>query len=397
MTVPDLILVGFAASMAHPTHTLMLDWNAEPHTAEVPRTYGILLDSEPDSQEFINRRRIEILAVLRSGGTVVAFLGPRGRSIAASAFGTWLRGQANFSFISADGIWDIRSLEGSLQDYFQKQVAHAALHSIPSEARPLAEAMNPGGDSPGPVSFSSDVERGRLVFAPVRSTEGADAAAVDFVASLPLRAEYPEYLDALDVGEGDLHGRRAHLVQELNALEAEIEAARKVKRILYEAGTDLELVVVRYFEDELHVPAEHVPGNREDFWLLEPSSGERWCVGEVKGKERGNVARSHLDDLDAHRDEAGLDESFAALLVANTFHRAQSLGERDQPVHTDICARAHRDALWIVRTLDLVRLRTRERTTPGAVDDFVKAIRNGGGWYEVTAGLQVITHPASPL
>ena len=60
---------------------------------------------------------------------------------------------------------------------------------------------------------------------------------------------------------------------------------------------------------------------------------------QVKGKDHG-IKRGDLYALDTHREERNKADDFPALLLINTFNRAQDLEEKDAPIPSDEIRRA---------------------------------------------------------
>jgi hypothetical protein len=67
---------------------------------------------------------------------------------------------------------------------------------------------------------------------------------------MPQSHEYPNYLDAIELGEErSIRGRIDELKAELQNLTKALEHARRAKRILWVAGKELEGEVVRFLSD----------------------------------------------------------------------------------------------------------------------------------------------------
>jgi hypothetical protein len=125
--------------------------------------------------------------------------------------------------------------------------------------------------------------------------------------------------------------------------------------------------------------------------------GREW--EPLRGSPSGGVL--HVQDLalvafgpQVDRWDAGLPDTFPGLLVANTFHRRQSLAERDRSVDPGVTRWAAQAHVMIVRTWDLVRLKVlKQYESPSH-----RRVRDGhkvqGEWYEVTDQLDSQVHPS---
>jgi hypothetical protein len=214
---------------------------------------------------------------------------------------------------------------------------------------------------------------------------------MDFLASIPHGEEYPNYLDQLQIeDEGDLETEIKRLSDQISTLRQRLDYFRTIKQVLYFTHFALEHEVVRFFNGELGIRAQHIPGNKEDFRLS--SEGGDWCIGEVKGPGQGNVTKYDVMQVAIHRKEAGFTEDFPALVVANNFHQRHNIQQRDEAVHPDVVDRAKEDGILLVRTLDLVRLRTLAASDDEAVGGFTQALRESSGWFEVNKELTPKLH-----
>jgi hypothetical protein len=231
-------------------------------------------------------------------------------------------------------------------------------------------------------------ERAQVFVMPIKSMHSYIGSAKALLSLLPGSEPYPRYLDDLPLGdEADLRAELVSLTDRLDVVRSSIEARESAKGILYMTDFGLQAEVVGFLNEELGVPARLEEGNREDFWLLDPSDASRQAIGEVKGPGKKNLNKGDVGALMGHRQEAGLDDDFPALLVGNTFHRRGTIDERDVEVPEPVHRLAAQEHVLIVRTLDLFRLRQMQLTrmsTPALLGETVRA----GGWLEVTAAGQ---------
>jgi hypothetical protein len=383
---PRVALLGFRGDAQETGDMLSWPMNYEqplPDAAFV----GLLLDSANVDPELTTRRRVDINKALDRGTTLVVFIGPAGQSGSSSPLGSWLLSDLLTPLglsLGWGGPMDLTCERADMRAFFDDQVAHAILNgALPDSVAPLARTRPGTPDSP---VASIRIQRAKcaVFLVPLRSAAGSEEEALRFIRLTPAEDEYPEYLDALDLGgEEDARTELQELQQRQGELEAQLLTARRAKGILHLRDMALQQEVVRFFAEELSVPAELVAGNREDFVLLD-ESGEDWCVGEVKGRESANVTKGDVNAITNHRSDRELSDDFPALLVMNTFSRRESLADRDEPLHPDVMRRAAEDHVVVVRTLDLVRVKqalSADNRRP--LEDLLTAVGTGGGWFEV--------------
>ncbi len=384
---PQVVLLGFRNDTQETAEFVSWPMSYMASLPEVPLV-GLLLDSAQVDPEATNLRRVDITKALDRAATLFVFVGPGGQAAAGSSLGSWLLNLV----LSPHGLsltWggpnDITSERAELRPFFEDQVAHSHLSgALPGSSTVLARVRPGGSDS---LVASVSVQHGKAVvfLVPLRSAQGSEEAALRFIQLVPPEDAYPEYLDALDLGgEEEARTGLQRLQQQQVELEAQLEAARLAKRILYFKDMALQQEVGRFLDEELGVPARVVEGNHEDFHLLLEGGDEFWCIGEVKGRETANVKKADVNALTIHRSDAGLDDDFPSLLVVNTFQQRSSVESRDEPVHPDVIRRAAEDHVVVVRTLDLVRIKkTLRADNRKPLEAFLLAVETAGGWFEV--------------
>ena len=382
----DLVLLGFINSgRSEAQGRLSLGWGET--LPEDASTVAILLEDSVQGAETVNRLRVQLNKALERGIRLVLCLGPQVAQV--NGLLPWLLTKVR-SRLSPGGPWEIRSAVPELARYYQDFLAHALVDRDNPEdgLQILAEGVNNVGDSVGAVSARFQVGKTIVVAIPVGRREEAEVDVLRFLELLPTGPEYPTYLDALPIGdELTIRDRIRALAEEIEGLEDRLEAAHRVKRVLFFTDLDLEHEVVRFLNEELGTGARHMPGNDEDFRLVS-ESGADWCIGEVKGPGRGNVTRSDVGALMFHRQKAGLAEGFPGLLVVNSFHRIQDVKERDQAVPADVADLAKDNKILTVRTLDLVRLYVVGDPAKNRLLDAVQQ----GGWLEANPAGEIRLH-----
>ena len=395
------LFVGFASDLT------IQDAEFEPFplTRDLPRTAGtvvLLVDACTHVPELIGSRQSDFNEMLRRGARLVLVFGrashaqgspPQG---AHTPFFQWLAQKIGLSqYVPVHHGIEVRSERSDLSEWFAEQ-SGTVLVEVSGEAfESLATAVLGDGSPMGVAAARWTLDRSEVIVLPHRHAASGHAAGdiLDLLQTLPGRDEAPAYIEQVVTADD------AELKAQLDALDVQRQAIldrlafyRTLKRVLYQSGTDLQREVVRFLADELGVPARHVAGTAEDFWLVQ-GDGTDWCIGEVKSGEKRNIERPDLLRLVLHRSEAGKPDDFPALLVGNTFFRLSTLTERDQPMPPNQISYAAGEHVSIVRTLDLFRLKQRElRDGASEIETLLDFIASGGGWLEVTADLEIVTH-----
>lgn len=343
---------------------------------------GFLIDSATAEGDWWRKECTKLLA---GGGRLVVLCGRNPGSGLQTEFGQWLLKQFGISVHQAGGPLTIKCLTPALQRLLENDLAYNYFGES-ADVKRLAVAAESDGMT---VAAITDVGRGQVAVLPVGITHNTIEHFAALVEAIPPAEDYPDYLDALEVpGEEQLRVELAVLRERKTQLEAELEAVRGLKRILYVGKFDLEGAVVDFLTAQLRIPARHVSGIAEDFWLTEDDHD--WAIGEVKSYETGNVDKGAVGQLWTHRREAGRREDFPALLIANTHYKRSSLKEREEDIHPDVARRAREDHVLVARTLDLFRM----RQSPQARDAFLETLRHRGGWFRVGPDLSGKVSPA---
>lgn len=343
---------------------------------------AVLLDAPFEDTTAINQIRVDLRKAFRAGVQVLVCVGDGVTAGLSSGLAVWLQSELGIGLIPG-GPYHMVPATPELGRYFADILAHAQVGTGDlnlSDALTLAEVEGQPGLA---ASVRFRHENSDVIVLPVGPRHAAVSAVQRFLELLPPREPYPEYLDELDlVGELSVKAEIQELEKTLTRSQAILEDARALKRIMYLTDYDLEVEVVKFLERQLGIPARHVAGSDEDGWL-QTEEGEDWAIVEVKGMSRRNVAKAHVADLMSHRHKAEKPDDFPGVLVASTFHRAETLEERDQPVERDVTRFAAAEHVLIVRTLDLMRLKKLVSKDVAEVGRFVSAIQEGGGWFEV--------------
>jgi hypothetical protein len=348
---------------------------------------ALLLDSTGVNEEATRLRRVDITNALDRGTTLIVFIGPDGQAGAQTPLGSWLLSELTSVPgipVSWGGPYNVRSERTQFEPFFRDKMAHAHFLTVPDDVEVLARLRPGQPDSPA-ASLRFQLGKATVFLVPLRTVHGSEDEAHRFITLAPSDDDYPEYLDALDLGgEADARSGLRELQQEQARLEAHLTSARRAKRILYFKAMALQEEVVRHLNEELGVPTRLIGGNKEDFHLLSETD-DPWCIGEVKGRDTIDVRKSDVNQLTINRSEAGFPDDFPSLLVVSTYRQRQTVVARDESVHPDVIRRAAEDHVVVVRTLDLVRVKQALRADNRIpLEGLLSAISSGGGWFEVS-------------
>jgi len=179
----------------------------------------------------------------------------------------------------------------------------------------------------------------------------------------------------------------ATIVSEKETLEKELEKRMdslkrylRLKEILWFRDEELVNSVINFF-NELGIKTQRDEIFEEDFWITEQN--KETVIVEVKGLDK-NLARPHISKLDEHRGARGKPDDFPALLVVNSFNRAASLREKDEPISPNEIQKAVHTNVLILRTLDLCNayyLMEKKELDSKTLLDVIKKER---GWLSIT-------------
>jgi hypothetical protein len=126
----------------------------------------------------------------------------------------------------------------------------------------------------------------------------------------------------------------------------------------------------------------------EDFWILDSSNADI-CICEVKGKD-GDILKRDLRKFQDNIDAAGKDNSFPALLIANTHNKSDTLAGKDERVPPNVVEHAIRNKILIIRTLDLIKLLDLFQKGEILSDAILKKITHSYGWLKVDQKIKIV-------
>jgi len=154
----------------------------------------------------------------------------------------------------------------------------------------------------------------------------------------------------------------------------------KLKEILWFRNEQL-VEATRCFFNQIGIKTERDEIYEEDFWIME--GNKETAIVEVKGLDK-NLKRPHISQLDEHRGAREKPDDFPALLIVNSFNKAESLKEKDKDVSVNEIKKAVRTNVLILRTLDLCNAYYLIENEKLDVKTFLNIVKNETGWLNIT-------------
>jgi len=212
------------------------------------------------------------------------------------------------------------------------------------------------------------------------------SVAVDSVAAYRLKTneEVPPWTDQLRFArETELLQRSKQVQKELSEILAEFAKWRRYKRLLATSGDLLKRDVVEVLRDFFGLRVDPIDELKEDFKILGKDAVA--CMGEVKGTN-GGLKREHVNQVDSHRERAGLDKNIPGLLIINSQMEVLSIDERlKAQVAKEQIAHASAMNVMVMRTIDFLYFMGRLEASADRGEKLLAILRGGGGWLRADA------------
>lgn len=197
-------------------------------------------------------------------------------------------------------------------------------------------------------------------------------------------AEVPPWLDEFKFAtEETLSSEIESLHKQIADREGQLQILRDYKAILSTSGDILKDRVVgilrSFFGLKVDAPEEY----REDAKIID-DDGDDLAFLEIKGTKAG-IKREHLNQVDSHRERAGLPPSIPGVLIINNEMAVSGIKERSETtVPKEQIDHAKKLNVLIIRTIDLLFLIRQFENRPDKKEKFLEVIKSGGGWLRVT-------------
>jgi hypothetical protein len=181
--------------------------------------------------------------------------------------------------------------------------------------------------------------------------------------------------------ERELESEISKLENQMKPNRILLDRLEHFKRVLWIKHNELRDLCIELF-NEMGLRTLKDDRGQEDFWILDEANS-KVCICEVKGKDK-DIVMGDVIKFEANRDAAGKDEDFPSLLIANTHNKASTLSEKDQNISSDVIQKTVRNNIWIIRTLDLLRILDMYENSEIKKDELLnKIVQPGGGWLRV--------------
>jgi hypothetical protein len=201
-------------------------------------------------------------------------------------------------------------------------------------------------------------------------------------------SEPPQWIDEIKLkDEHEAQNEILKLKQQISKKEIILKKQQEYKSILWLKHNELRDVCTRVL-DEIGIKTLTNDIGEEDFWILDLNNSVI-AMAECKGKDH-NIERRDLSLFDEHREARKKDESFPALLIVNTFNKANSLSEKDMPIPSNVIEKACRNNMLITRTLDLIMILNLFQKSMITKENIFEKITKHRGWMRVSDEGEVI-------
>ena len=245
------------------------------------------------------------------------------------------------------------------------------------------------------IGFAKKVGKGVLIILPsysyVLSQQLQDAVFMDSLLTVLLK-ELGTYLPKIHYKppnfvksyrfpvEANIMSEMQRFQQEIDRRKKSVERYMKLKEILWLRDNELVDSVMNFLE-AFGIKSKRDEVYEEDFWITE--GNKETVIVEVKGLDK-NVTRPHLSKLDEHRGAREKPDDFPALLIANTFNKADSLTKKDMGISPNEIKKAVRTNILILRTLDLCNAYTLKEKAKLDGKTLLNILKTENGWLHVT-------------
>lgn len=200
-----------------------------------------------------------------------------------------------------------------------------------------------------------------------------------------LRVEIPSWLAQFSFEkERDLSEKKQQLQEEIENIDSSMSKYTQFKKILLGSGDILVEHVATVLKDGFTFKINSEDEYKEDLKIINDNK-EPLIFIEVKGTNRG-VKREYINQTDSHRERAGLDSDFPALLLINThIKKSVSIEDKDQPIPEDQIKHAVKIGVLILRTLDLLFLLRHTDNGKISQQEIYEIFCNNVGWLKADA------------
>src|SRR4030095_10101640 len=170
-------------------------------------------------------------------------------------------------------------------------------------------------------------------------------------------AELPAWLDEFKFATEEKLGSEMEALQKQIAdRQGQIQIWKDYKAILSTSGDILKERVVAILRGLFGLNVDAPEEFREDAKILDEHTSDAIAFVEMKGVKSG-IKREHINQVDSHRERAGLSAMVPGLLIINNEMSVAGIKERfETTVPTEQIDHAKKLNVLIIRTIDLLFL-----------------------------------------
>ncbi|MCB2182352.1 MAG: hypothetical protein KQH63_10025 [Desulfobulbaceae bacterium] len=200
-----------------------------------------------------------------------------------------------------------------------------------------------------------------------------------------LRLEIPNWVAQFTFEkEKILSDKKQQLSEEIKNIEDALANYTQYKKVLLGSGEILVEHVAAVLRGGFSFNINSNDDLKEDLKILNENN-EPVIFVEVKGTNRG-VKREYINQTDSHRDRAGLDATFPALLLINThIKKSTSLEDKDQKISKDQIKHAVKIGVLILRAIDLLFLLKQKDNGTISQQEVIEILSQNVGWLRVNS------------
>jgi hypothetical protein len=192
----------------------------------------------------------------------------------------------------------------------------------------------------------------------------------------------PGWLDEMRFEpEKRLAGDLALTLERLAQLQTELQEWKLYKAVLTTSGENLKTRINLILESYFGMKVDPTDEGREDGKILD-DDGRVLAFFEVKGIKKG-VSREHINQVDSHRERAGVDSSISGVLFINNQMDLPGIEARQKTsIVEEHIRHAAKLGVIIIRTIDLLYFMKHVESKPekDRKGELLRFLKQGGGW-----------------
>ena len=252
------------------------------------------------------------------------------------------------------------------------------------------------------LGFALPIRRGRILYLPCqRDFNRPDSiteclttlinSAITYITKssteIPVWAQTPLFRV-----EQELYENLSNLQSKIEKVKADLDPYQVAKTLAFLSEYEFEERVPEFFITHLKLNTRRHEQFKEDFWIVD-SESKKIVIGETKSCVRG-FKKNAIYSLYNHRDSAGLDDTFPAILVINAHLNANSWEEKVRPIDPQDYECAADNNILLLRIEDLLFFWNSIIEKRHTSEELLSHILKHKGWMEVQMNGNVVMHPS---